>query len=45
MSSMSVEIESSWKNILSEEFEKPYFQEIKHVLLEKRKKGETIYPP
>ena len=26
---MEVKIESSWKNILKDEFEKPYFEQIK----------------
>ncbi|NPA34340.1 MAG: uracil-DNA glycosylase [Chlorobi bacterium] len=35
----------SWKEVLKEEFEKPYFARIKQFLIEEKKKGYTIYPP
>ena len=42
---MNVRIQSEWKAILNQEFEKPYFndlvQEIKHEIAS----GETIFPP
>ena len=41
---MSIKIEDSWKNILSEEFEKPYFSEIKSFLQDEIESGKTIYP-
>ena len=37
-------IHESWKNILIEEFEKPYFSSLKHFLTEE-KKTQTVYPP
>ena len=41
---MNVRIQSEWKAILNQEFEKPYFndlvQEIKHEIAS----GETIFP-
>ncbi|HXH18907.1 MAG TPA: uracil-DNA glycosylase [Chitinophagales bacterium] len=39
------QIEPSWKEILDEEFQKPYFRQIKMTLVEEKKKGFTIYPP
>lgn len=36
-------IEESWKNILFEEFQKPYFEVLKNFLLEE-KKNYTVYP-
>jgi uracil-DNA glycosylase len=38
------QIERGWKAALSEEFFKPYFQDIKSFLVEEKKRGETIYP-
>ena len=40
----NVDIDSSRKNILQEEFEKPYFPKIKEFLLNEIKQGYTIYP-
>ncbi len=37
-------IEDSWKQILSEEFDAPYFRELKQFLVEEKKEF-TIYPP
>ena len=42
---MDVRIESSWKQILKDEFEKPYFGSIKTQLLEARSLSKKIYPP
>lgn len=42
---MDVKIESSWKEILQDEFEKPYFQEIAAFLHKEKREGKTIYPP
>lgn len=42
---MSVKIEDSWKTVLAEEFERPYFAGIKAALVEARQAGKTIYPP
>lgn len=40
-----VKIEESWKEVLSEEFEKLYFENIKNSLLQSKKEGKQIYPP
>ena len=42
---MDVKIESSWKEILNEEFDKPYFQHIPLHLKTEKSQGKTIYPP
>lgn len=41
---MEVTIESSWKQALQHEFDKPYFQEIVHFLKAAIRSGKTIYP-
>jgi len=41
----NVQIEESWKQVLAEEFQKPYFAEIKAFLLTEKQAGKTIYPP
>ncbi|MEO6190824.1 MAG: uracil-DNA glycosylase, partial [Saprospiraceae bacterium] len=43
--SLKVNIESSWNEILHEEFDKEYFKEIKTKLLTLKKEGRIIYPP
>jgi len=40
-----VNIEASWKEVLSEEFSKPYFDQIKQHLVVSKTAGNTIYPP
>ena len=42
---MDVKIESSWKNILKSEFEKPYFLEAVTFLRMEKASGKTIFPP
>jgi uracil-DNA glycosylase len=42
--SSSVQIEQGWKDALQDEFSKPYFAEIKRLLLEERANGYKIYP-
>jgi uracil-DNA glycosylase len=42
---MSVKIEESWKEVLQEEFEQPYFQAITAFLRTALAAGKTIYPP
>lgn len=42
---MDVKIEASWKNVLHEEFSKPYFLQIVTFLKTERSAGKTIYPP
>jgi len=39
-----VKIEKSWKKVLSEEFQKPYFIELKHFLVQEICQKKTIYP-
>lgn len=40
-----INIESSWKHQLIDEFQKPYFNELVSFLKEEKSKGVTIYPP
>ncbi len=42
---MDVKIEPSWKKVLREEFEKPYFAEIANFLKTEKSLGKIIYPP
>ncbi len=42
---MDVKIESSWKDELQSEFDKPYFEKIVHFLKAERQAGKTVYPP
>lgn len=42
---MNVHIETSWKEVLQEEFDKPYFEVITHIIKEEKAKGKTIFPP
>jgi uracil-DNA glycosylase len=42
---MDVKIEASWKDILKDEFKKPYFLQITDHLKTEKKQGKTIYPP
>lgn len=41
----NIKIEESWKKVLNEEFEKPYFQAIATLLREAKVDGKVIYPP
>ncbi len=41
----NVQIEESWKNVLREEFQKPYFEEIRNTLYKAKSEGQVIYPP
>ena len=38
------QIESSWKEVLWDEFQKPYFNEIKNFLQKEKSEWKTIYP-
>lgn len=42
---MKVNIESSWHQVLNEEFEKPYFATIKSHLVDSIQQNKIIYPP
>jgi len=44
-SRVEVQIDAGWKQLLNDEFQQPYFAEIKKFLLEERRQGQTIYPP
>lgn len=44
MSVDNVKIEESWKEILKEEFYKPYFGKIKNFLIKEMSEGKIIYP-
>lgn len=41
---MSVALESSWLNVIGDEFEKPYMKALKSFLQEEKQKGLTVYP-
>jgi uracil-DNA glycosylase len=40
-----VKIHETWKTLLAEEFEQPYFQAIKTFLVNEKTAGKTIFPP
>lgn len=42
---MNVKIEESWKEVLHDEFSKPYFKQIAEHLKTEKEQGKTIYPP
>ena len=42
---MNVKLESSWKKVLKEEFDKPYFPQIKEGILKSKSEGKVVYPP
>ena len=42
---MDVTIEPSWKKVLADEFEKPYFSSLAQYLHDEKRAGKTIYPP
>lgn len=42
---MDVKIEESWKEVLRQEFQKPYFEQLTHFLKTEKLQGKTIYPP
>lgn len=44
MASITPKIEASWKNLLAEEFQKPYFIQLKNFLLEEKTKY-AVFPP
>jgi hypothetical protein len=41
----NVQIEPQWKAALSDEFDKPYFAEIKQFLVAEKAAGKVIFPP
>ena len=42
---MDVKIEASWKEVLKDEFIKPYFPQIPLHIKTEKSQGKTIYPP
>lgn len=42
---MDVKIEPGWKEVLKDEFAKPYFEQLVHFLKMERMAGKIIYPP
>lgn len=42
---MQVNIDASWKEILHDEFDKPYFAALVRLLKQAKQSGKTIYPP
>ncbi len=40
-----VKIETSWKEMLKEEFDRPYFETLINFLKDEKAAGKTIYPP
>jgi uracil-DNA glycosylase len=40
-----VQIEESWKMTLADEFQQPYFQNIKDTLVKEKEAGKVVYPP
>ncbi|WP_299774473.1 uracil-DNA glycosylase [uncultured Pseudoteredinibacter sp.] len=40
-----IQLDSSWKELLAEEFEKPYMQQLGDFLRAEKTAGKTIYPP
>ncbi|MDB5284938.1 MAG: uracil-DNA glycosylase [Bacteroidota bacterium] len=41
----SVQIEDSWKKLLQEEFDKPYFPLIRQFIVQKKHLGKKVFPP
>ncbi len=42
---MALQLEESWKEILKEEFEKPYMKALREFLVAEREAGKVVYPP
>lgn len=45
MSEKNIQIDDSWKITLADEFDKPYFKELRQFLATEKQSGKTIYPP
>jgi uracil-DNA glycosylase len=41
---MAIDLEPSWLNVLHEEFDKPYMQQLKQHLKAEKENGHTVYP-
>ena len=42
---MSVKLEESWLKLLADQFEQPYFKQIKEKLLQEKAEHHVVYPP
>ena len=42
---MTVKLEESWLNLLADQFEQPYFKQIKDKLLQEKAEHHVVYPP
>ncbi|MCB0685762.1 MAG: uracil-DNA glycosylase [Saprospiraceae bacterium] len=42
---VEVQIEESWKAVLKDEFDKPYFQQVRQFLIQEKQNNKIIYPP
>ena len=45
MSDENIQISDSWKAVLGDEFEKPYFKKLNHFLETEKNVGKTVFPP
>lgn len=45
MSKIEVKIEESWKMLMEQEFQQPYFAALRDFLIQEKKDGHVIYPP
>lgn len=45
MSTANIQIEESWKQALADEFERPYFRDLRTFLQAEKAAGKVIYPP
>ena len=43
--SEAVNIDPSWKKVLTSEFQQPYFEQIKEFILAEKQRGKRVYPP
>jgi len=43
--SREIKLDAGWLNVLGDEFEKPYMEELRAFLLEEKQKGKTLFPP
>src|SRR5688500_13795228 len=41
---MNVRMEATWKEVLADEFKKPYFKQVVEHIKTEREQGKTIYP-
>ncbi|MBF9015520.1 MULTISPECIES: uracil-DNA glycosylase [unclassified Oceanispirochaeta] len=40
-----IKLESSWLNVVNDEFDQPYMDELRQFLVDERQKGKTLFPP